>query len=221
MFLGNIAHLLLFSSPLGSLTLHHWQQLAKPHLATILDPHPGVVTKGFRPLHQDKVYQLTDLEEDENQEKSSWERKSKEETTRCTKTDEEDEDDGGITFHVQLLSTPEEKRERSRVQTPTNVPPLPASLRNSPVPIAAVISIATAVNQTASSAVASGISGTVFPPLDLNLGCKAPSTGKLLLWKVIIWHSLQAVQGVLQILIDIESFIGLEVNPVCVQLFWL
>ncbi|XP_056606573.1 trafficking kinesin-binding protein 2 isoform X2 [Triplophysa dalaica] len=161
----------------GSLTLHHWQQLAKPHLATILDPHPGVVTKGFCPLPQDKVYQLTDLEEDENQEKPPWERKSKEETTRCTKTDEEDEDDGGITFHVQLSSTPEEKRERSRVQTPTNVPPLPGSLRNSPVPIAAVISIATAVNQTASSAVASGISGTVFPPLDLNLGCKAPSTG--------------------------------------------
>ncbi|KAA0713317.1 Trafficking kinesin-binding protein 2 [Triplophysa tibetana] len=161
----------------GSLTLHHWQQLAKPHLATILDLHPGVVTKGFRHLPQDKVYQLTDLEEDENQEKPSWQRKSKEETTRCTKTNEEDEDDGGITFHVQSSSTPEEKRERSRAQTPTNVPPLPASLRNSPVPIAAVISIATAVNQTASSAGASGISGTAFPPLDLNLGCKAPSTG--------------------------------------------
>uniref|UniRef100_A0A6Q2ZM38 Trafficking protein, kinesin binding 2 n=1 Tax=Esox lucius TaxID=8010 RepID=A0A6Q2ZM38_ESOLU len=53
----------------GSLTLHHWQQLAKPHLGTILDPHPGVVTKGFRPLPQDAlsdaVYRLTDLEEDE------------------------------------------------------------------------------------------------------------------------------------------------------------
>ncbi|XP_057193073.1 trafficking kinesin-binding protein 2 isoform X2 [Triplophysa rosa] len=161
----------------GSLTLHHWQQLAKPHLATILDPHPGVVTKGFRPLPQDKVYQLTDLEEDENQEKPSWERKGKEETARCAKTDEEDEDDGGITFNVQSSSTPEEKRERSHAQTPTNVPPLPASLRNAPVPVAAVVSIATAVNQTASSAGASGISGTAFPPLNLNLGCKAPSTG--------------------------------------------
>uniref|UniRef100_A0A674BNL4 Trafficking kinesin protein 2 n=1 Tax=Salmo trutta TaxID=8032 RepID=A0A674BNL4_SALTR len=53
----------------GSLTLHHWQQLAKPHLGTILDPHPGVVTKGFRPLPHDAladaVYRLTDLEEDE------------------------------------------------------------------------------------------------------------------------------------------------------------
>ncbi|KAM3850723.1 trafficking kinesin-binding protein 2 [Diretmus argenteus] len=52
----------------GSLTLHHWQQLAKPHLGTILDPHPGVVTKGFRPLPQDAVYRLTDLEEDEEEE---------------------------------------------------------------------------------------------------------------------------------------------------------
>uniref|UniRef100_A0A8C2BEE8 Trafficking protein, kinesin binding 2 n=1 Tax=Cyprinus carpio TaxID=7962 RepID=A0A8C2BEE8_CYPCA len=63
----------------GSLTLHHWQQLAKPHLGTILDPHPGVVTKGFRPLPQDSVYHLTDLEEDENQEKLPWEHKRKEE----------------------------------------------------------------------------------------------------------------------------------------------
>uniref|UniRef100_H2TRG8 Trafficking kinesin protein 2 n=1 Tax=Takifugu rubripes TaxID=31033 RepID=H2TRG8_TAKRU len=49
----------------GSLTLHHWQQLAKPHLATILDPHPGVVTKGFCPLPQDAIYRLSDMEEDE------------------------------------------------------------------------------------------------------------------------------------------------------------
>ncbi|KAI4789759.1 hypothetical protein KUCAC02_035054, partial [Chaenocephalus aceratus] len=42
----------------GSLTLHHWQQLAQPHLATILDPHPGVVTKGFCPLAQDAVYNM-------------------------------------------------------------------------------------------------------------------------------------------------------------------
>uniref|UniRef100_A0A8B9KY32 Trafficking protein, kinesin binding 2 n=1 Tax=Astyanax mexicanus TaxID=7994 RepID=A0A8B9KY32_ASTMX len=56
----------------GSLTLHHWQQLAKPHLATILDPHPGVVTKGFRPLPQDAVYRLTDVEEDEEHERASW-----------------------------------------------------------------------------------------------------------------------------------------------------
>lgn len=91
---------------------------------------------------------------------------------------------------MQSSSTPEEKRERSHAQTPTNVPPLPASLRNSPVPIAAVVSIATAVNQTASSAAAggSGISGAAFPPLDLNLGSKAPSTGKLMSWQVVKGH---------------------------------
>uniref|UniRef100_A0A9J7X6P0 Trafficking protein, kinesin binding 2 n=1 Tax=Cyprinus carpio carpio TaxID=630221 RepID=A0A9J7X6P0_CYPCA len=70
----------------GSLTLHHWQQLAKPHLGTILDPHPGVVTKGFRPLPQDNVYHLTDLEEDENQEKLPWEHKRKEEEPQDSST---------------------------------------------------------------------------------------------------------------------------------------
>lgn len=38
------------SLPLGSATLHHWQQLAQPHLGVILDPTPGVVSKGYRPL---------------------------------------------------------------------------------------------------------------------------------------------------------------------------
>nr|XP_033786287.1 trafficking kinesin-binding protein 1 isoform X5 [Geotrypetes seraphini] len=51
----------------GSVTLHHWQQLAQPHLGGILDPRPGVVTKGFRTLDLDleDVYCLTDYEEDE------------------------------------------------------------------------------------------------------------------------------------------------------------
>ncbi|OCT74247.1 trafficking kinesin-binding protein 1 isoform X2 [Xenopus laevis] len=51
----------------GSATLHHWQQLAQPNLGGILDPRPGVVTKGFRTLdldHED-VYCFTDYEEDE------------------------------------------------------------------------------------------------------------------------------------------------------------
>uniref|UniRef100_A0A8D3EE27 Trafficking kinesin-binding protein 2-like n=1 Tax=Scophthalmus maximus TaxID=52904 RepID=A0A8D3EE27_SCOMX len=88
----------------GSLTLHHWQQLAKPHLATILDPHPGVVTKGFRPLAQDAVYRLSDMEEDE-----------------------EDEEHGGargITFKVRYTSTPEERRDRKHSVSPLPVPPL-------------------------------------------------------------------------------------------------
>ncbi|XP_069504387.1 trafficking kinesin-binding protein 1 isoform X8 [Ambystoma mexicanum] len=51
----------------GSVTLHHWQQLAQPHLGGILDLRPGVVTKGFRTLDLDleDVYSLNDYEEDE------------------------------------------------------------------------------------------------------------------------------------------------------------
>ncbi|XP_072212612.1 huntingtin-associated protein 1 isoform X1 [Excalfactoria chinensis] len=51
----------------GSVTLHHWQQLAQPNLGGILVPRPGVLTKDFRPLDIDleEVYSLTDLEEDE------------------------------------------------------------------------------------------------------------------------------------------------------------
>ncbi|XP_041119099.1 trafficking kinesin-binding protein 2-like isoform X2 [Polyodon spathula] len=78
----------------GSLTLHHWQQLAQPHLATILDHRPGVVTKGFKPLPEDTVYHLSDLEEDEEQ--------------RAKR--EEDEEEEGITFQVQYTSTPEDKK---------------------------------------------------------------------------------------------------------------
>uniref|UniRef100_A0A3P8XZF7 Uncharacterized protein n=1 Tax=Esox lucius TaxID=8010 RepID=A0A3P8XZF7_ESOLU len=51
----------------GSVTLHHWQQLAKPNLGGILHPRPGVLTKDFRELEIDMqhVYSLNDLEEDE------------------------------------------------------------------------------------------------------------------------------------------------------------
>ncbi|XP_029872775.1 trafficking kinesin-binding protein 2 isoform X3 [Aquila chrysaetos chrysaetos] len=70
----------------GSQTLFHWQQLARPNLGTILDPRPGVVTKGFTPLSDDTVYHISDLEEDD-----------------------EEEGEGGITFHVQQ-SFPEEKK---------------------------------------------------------------------------------------------------------------
>ncbi|XP_076146848.1 trafficking kinesin-binding protein 1-like [Alosa pseudoharengus] len=52
----------------GSVTLHHWQQLAKPNLGGILHPRPGVLTKDFRELEVDlqHVYSLNDLEEDED-----------------------------------------------------------------------------------------------------------------------------------------------------------
>ncbi|XP_037619333.1 trafficking kinesin-binding protein 1, partial [Sebastes umbrosus] len=51
----------------GSVTLHQWQQLAKPNLGGILHPRPGVLTKDFRELEIDiqHVYSLNDLEEDE------------------------------------------------------------------------------------------------------------------------------------------------------------
>ncbi|XP_023588760.1 trafficking kinesin-binding protein 2 isoform X1 [Trichechus manatus latirostris] len=51
----------------GSQTLHHWQQLAQPNLGTILDPRPGVITKGFTQLPEDAIYHLSDLEEDEEE----------------------------------------------------------------------------------------------------------------------------------------------------------
>lgn len=52
---------------IGSVTLHHWQQLAKPNLGGILDPRPGILTKDFRELEVDlqHIYSLNDLEEDE------------------------------------------------------------------------------------------------------------------------------------------------------------
>ncbi|RXM36108.1 Trafficking kinesin-binding protein 1 [Acipenser ruthenus] len=51
----------------GSMTLHHWQQLAQPNLGGILDTRPGVLTKDFHQLDIDlqEVYSLNDLEEDE------------------------------------------------------------------------------------------------------------------------------------------------------------
>ncbi|KAM8905223.1 trafficking kinesin-binding protein 2 isoform 2-T2 [Spinachia spinachia] len=110
----------------GSLTLHHWQQLAQPHLATILDPHPGVVTKGFCPLVQDTVYRLSDMEEDEEHtgvlEKGAAERGK-----------DEDEEEGGITFKARFTSTPEERRDRTHSALPVPVRPRSPTLPASPV----------------------------------------------------------------------------------------
>ncbi|XP_068023043.1 huntingtin-associated protein 1 isoform X2 [Melanerpes formicivorus] len=69
--LGSLSYLpdkLQIVKPLeGSVTLHHWQQLARPHLGGILVPRPGVLTKDFRQLDIDleEVYSLNDLEEDD------------------------------------------------------------------------------------------------------------------------------------------------------------
>uniref|UniRef100_A0A8C9R0Q9 Trafficking kinesin protein 2 n=1 Tax=Scleropages formosus TaxID=113540 RepID=A0A8C9R0Q9_SCLFO len=132
----------------GSLTLHHWQQLAQPHLATILDPHPGVVTKGFRPLPQDTVYHLADLEEDGDEEQGSFrgvrERyKSKRQEEEKRKLDEEEEEEeGGITFQVQCSSTPEEKRRKSErpfALSPVHPPSTPHHMSPA-VPEASILS---------------------------------------------------------------------------------
>ncbi|XP_030211460.1 trafficking kinesin-binding protein 2 isoform X2 [Gadus morhua] len=120
----------------GSLTLHHWQQLAQPHLATLLDPRPGVVTKGFRPLSHDRdppaddppapSYRLDDPEEEDEEEggrgrahaggaeKGSTERGKPVEKDE-DEEEEEEEEEGGIVFEVRVSSTPEDRRERPRL----------------------------------------------------------------------------------------------------------
>ncbi|XP_075871987.1 trafficking kinesin-binding protein 2 isoform X2 [Nelusetta ayraudi] len=123
----------------GSLTLHHWQQLAKPHLATILDPHPGVVTKGFCPLPQDAVYRLSDMEEDDQEEeeeggggvleKGAAERGKDEKEEE--KEDQREEEEGGITFKVRVSSTPDERRDRKRF-SPAPPPPPPPPTPSTP-----------------------------------------------------------------------------------------
>ncbi|XP_036425641.1 trafficking kinesin-binding protein 2 isoform X3 [Colossoma macropomum] len=169
----------------GSLTLHHWQQLAKPHLATILDPHPGVVTKGFRPLPHDTVYRLTDVEEDEEHERAPWEdrrerrgtgdeRRRRDEEEEDEEEEEEEEEEGGITFNVQSSSTPEEKKERRSVLTPLKVPPHSPSLRGSPVAVATAISLTTTPSLVMTSgtlvtpAPAGSSAGSTLPSLNIN-----------------------------------------------------
>ncbi|XP_074520392.1 trafficking kinesin-binding protein 2 isoform X2 [Halichoeres trimaculatus] len=106
----------------GSLTLHHWQQLAKPHLATILDPHPGVVTKGFCQQAQDAVYRLSDMEEDEEDEELKRIEGVEKGAAEQGKDEEEEEEEIGITFKVHCTSTPEERRERKQLVSPLPVP---------------------------------------------------------------------------------------------------
>lgn len=129
----------LFVLPPGSLTLHHWQQLAKPHLATILDPHPGVVTKGFCPLPQDAVYRLSDMEEDDQEEEEQGGggvlEKGAAERGKDDKeeVEEEEEEEGGITFKVRVSSTPDERRDRKRF-SPALPPPPPPTPPTPPSP---------------------------------------------------------------------------------------
>ncbi|XP_043361520.1 trafficking kinesin-binding protein 2 isoform X3 [Dermochelys coriacea] len=84
----------------GSQTLFHWQQLAQPNLGTILDPRPGVVTKGFTPLPEDAVYHISDLEEDE------------------------EEGEGGITFQVPQAFLEEGTRAVPKPEAGIFLPPI-------------------------------------------------------------------------------------------------
>ncbi|XP_047629190.1 trafficking kinesin-binding protein 2 isoform X2 [Phacochoerus africanus] len=81
----------------GSQTLHQWQQLAQPNLGTILDPRPGVITKGFTQFPKDTIYHLSDLEEDEEE---------------------------GITFQVQQPLQVEQKPSISQPVTGIFLPPV-------------------------------------------------------------------------------------------------
>ncbi|NWS56927.1 TRAK2 protein, partial [Chunga burmeisteri] len=85
----------------GSQTLFHWQQLARPNLGTILDPRPGVVTKGFTSLSDDTVYRISDLEEDD-----------------------EEEGEGGITFQVQQSFLEEKKHTAAKPVAGIFLPPI-------------------------------------------------------------------------------------------------
>ncbi|NWJ01907.1 TRAK2 protein, partial [Crypturellus undulatus] len=85
----------------GSQTLFHWQQLARPNLGTILDPRPGVVTKGFTLLPDDTVYHISDLEEDD-----------------------EEEGEGGITFQVQPSCLEKQKHAVKKPVAGIFLPPL-------------------------------------------------------------------------------------------------
>ncbi|XP_041834491.1 trafficking kinesin-binding protein 2 isoform X2 [Melanotaenia boesemani] len=126
----------------GSLTLHHWQQLAKPHLATILDPHPGVVTKGFRPLAQDAVYHLSDMEEDEESEEHEDIAVLEKGAAEQGKEDvDEEEEDRGITFKVHCSSTPEEKKDRKTSVAVLPTPVVSSTLPASPVVLSASSSV--------------------------------------------------------------------------------
>ncbi|XP_034239410.1 trafficking kinesin-binding protein milt isoform X2 [Thrips palmi] len=51
----------------GSLTLHHWSQLATPTLSGLLEERPGVKIRGGKPLEELGLdtYTLSDLEEDD------------------------------------------------------------------------------------------------------------------------------------------------------------
>eukprot|EP00057_Strongylocentrotus_purpuratus_P029495 XP_011683969.1 PREDICTED: trafficking kinesin-binding protein 1 [Strongylocentrotus purpuratus] len=48
----------------GSMALHHWQRLATPHIASMLDSRPGVVVKDFREIDTRRDNYLDEIEDD-------------------------------------------------------------------------------------------------------------------------------------------------------------
>ncbi|XP_006824140.1 trafficking kinesin-binding protein 1-like [Saccoglossus kowalevskii] len=49
----------------GSMTLHHWQRLATPDMASMLDTRPGIYVKDYKTLeHEEEVFTLDDVEDD-------------------------------------------------------------------------------------------------------------------------------------------------------------
>lgn len=48
----------------GSMALHHWQRLATPHIAGMLESRPGVVVKGFREIDTKRDSFLDEIEDD-------------------------------------------------------------------------------------------------------------------------------------------------------------
>lgn len=159
----------------GSLTLHHWQQLAKPHLATILDPHPGVVTKGFCPLPQDAVYRLSDMEEDEADDHRGAAVLEKGAAEQGKEEEDDEEEEVGITFNVRASSTPDERRERKHAAPPLPVPPLSPSELTAPKGTVSSHSSVTCPEKSSQSAQPiPGASAAMVQPQSQN--CSSTST---------------------------------------------
>lgn len=128
-----------------------------------------MVTKGFRPLPQDAVYHLNDLEEDEEKDSAPWLDNNKGQDNRKMAEEAEDE---GITFNVQSSSTPDGRKERS-VFRPLKASPLLPSIRASPVSSPAAVTFDTAKSPAGSTAL------PAFQP-SLSVTATAPSIGESL-----------------------------------------
>ncbi|KAJ8784095.1 hypothetical protein J1605_008595 [Eschrichtius robustus] len=110
----------------------HWRvQLAQPHLGGILDPRPGVVTKGFRTLDVDldEVYCLNDFEEDDTGSRSYPSRpqafpEEMQEPPAAEEEEEEEEEGSGegiAITPVNLASLPEAEFRAILTSVPSTI----------------------------------------------------------------------------------------------------